>query len=786
MKNSYKIFLLFGAIFLPLLSFSNEAFFIKNEGQILDKKGQKIEHIIGLYKGKSFDVFFQNNQINYVFKKANFSQKNITELMFQKSNYEFQYYRMDIDFLGANPSCKIKFSKQKRLNHRYLNNSSGEIKIDNGYQEILYENIYDGIDLKFYLYENTLKYDFIVHPKGNYENIKMKYIGADNIINQSSKLIIENPLGILEESIPEIYQETKSEKSIVEGNYHVRKNEISFELREFNRNQDLIIDPWSTFIGGVDIEEAYSVFIDGQKNTYTTGYTGSANFPTTVGALEIVKEGQYDAFLTKLDTTGNLIWSTFYGGVGDEFGYQVVVDSDDNPYLIGYTNGNDILVSTSGVFQTNSGGSYDSFILKLDSAGNFVWATYFGGTGGEFTISADIDNSDNILVGGFTSSTDMPTLNPFQGTMGGALDAFIAKFDTTGNLIWSTYCGGSNSEDAHVLKTDNQNNVIISGETFSSDFPVSSGAFQSGNNGNLDVFLTKYDSTGNRVFSTYFGGLNAEDANGLTTDINDNIYLVGYTASNDFPMIGNNIYQNIKNAIKDGFIAKFSPLGQPIRTTFIGGSGDDIFTSAEIGLSNTLNVGGYTGSSDMPIIGIPYQPTNNGLIDGIYYHLDTALTPNYSTYIGGASTDYIRDLKEYENDLMTFVGFTSSSDFPVTSNVAQTIIGGQSDAFVFQADSTFDIITNLPNFFSANNLIDIYPNPFSNIIHLTIKDFNKSDDYEVSIFNVEGKKILCKSIYEKNSVIEFEKNLKSGIYFLEIFKNNQIVESKKLLKKSVY
>jgi hypothetical protein len=611
----------------------------------------------------------------------------------------------------------------------------------------------------------------------------MKYVGAEKIINQSSKIIIETPLGNLEESIPEIYQQTTSDKKIIKGNYKINKDEVSFELGEFDLNKDLIIDPWATFIGGVDIEEAYNVFIDNAKNTYTTGYTGSANFPTTVGALETIKEGQYDAFLTKLDTTGNIIWSTFYGGVGDEFGYEVVVDSDDNPYLIGYTNGNDILVSSSGVFQTTSGGSYDSFILKLDSAGNFIWATYFGGAGGEFTITADIDNSDNILVGGFTSSADMPAVNSYQGTMGGALDAFIAKFDTTGNLIWSTYCGGTNSEDAHVIKTDDQNNVIISGETFSSDFPVSVGAFQSGNNGNQDIFLAKYDSTGSRIFSTYFGGINKEDANGLATDNIENIYVVGYTESNDFPIIGSGVYQNIKDIGKDAFIAKFTTLGQPLASTFIGGSADDIFTSVEIGSSNTLNIGGYTASLDIPILGTPYQPTNNGLLDGMYYHLDTTLTPNYSTYIGGASADYLHDLKEYENDLMTFVGYTSSLDFPVTTNVAQTIIGGQSDAFVFQADSTFNIITNLPNSFLLDDIATVFPNPFINSINLTIDKYDDNGIYKLHIFNVLGEKILSKDIHQKNSLVELDKNLKTGMYLFELYKNMELIESKKLIKK---
>jgi hypothetical protein len=777
-----KIVLIFGMLLLPFSSFSKGDFFIKNYGQIIDKNGQKVEEVICFYRGKEFDVYFQKDKISYVIKKGTQHKRNNSILSDLKQGNTTQIYRVDQKFIDANFNGNVTFLKPETINYKYLNGAIGEIKIKSGYQEILYRNIYDGIDLRFYFYKGSLKYDFIVHANGNSNNIKMEYLGAESLINQPTKIIVKTPLGNLEESIPSIYQISDSKKKKIEGSYQIKDNQVSFRIEDFDSTKDLIIDPWATFVGGLDIEEGYSVFIDKKENTYISGYTGSANFPTTVGALETIKEGQYDAFLTKLDTTGNAIWSTFYGGSGDEFGYEVLVDSDDNPYLIGHTNGNDILVSSSGVFQTTSGGSYDSFILKLDSAGNFIWGTYFGGIGGEFTLTAAIDKSDNILLGGFTSSNDMPTINPYQGTMGGALDAFVAKFDTTGNLIWSTYCGGTNSEDVHVLKTDNQNNVIISGETFSSDFPVSSGAYQSNNNGGLDVFLTKYDSTGNRVFSTYFGGFNTEDANGIATDNLNNIYVAGYTQSNDFPMVGSNIYQNLKNTGRDGFVVKFTPIGQLIRSTFIGGSGDDVFTSAEIGASTSLNIGGYTASTDIPIIGLPYQPTNNGLIDGMYFHLDSTLTPNYSTYIGGSSSDYLLDLEVDVNDLITFGGFTSSPNFPVTPNVFQDTIAGQSDAFVFQADSTFDIITNLSNSFFVTNIIGVYPNPFFNSVNLTIEEYDAKSVYQLFIYNVEGKKIGNKYIHQKRDVIEFDKNLKAGFYFFELHKNEEVIDRIKMIK----
>jgi len=782
MLDLNKIVVVFWLLIAPFLSFAEREVFINNEGQLIDVNGKQLNEVFCFFKGKDFEVYFQKNKISYVLKKANFSDGKSGTLNKLKPNFSVQNYRVDLEFIDCN-NPTISFNKPLNINQRYLNQSVGELYIKDGHQEILYKNIYEGIDLRFYFKNEQLKYDFIVHQNGDYKDIKMKYVGAESIISESSKIIVQTPIGNLEEIIPEIYQHTTSTKKIVKGKYVLSNNEVSFEIENFNSRQKLIIDPWATFIGGVDIEEAYSTFIDNEKNTYVSGYTGSVNFPVTVGVLQTVKQGLYDAFLTKLDTTGNVIWSTLYGGVGDEYGYEVLVDTDDNPYLIGYTNGNDLFVSSSGVFQSVSNGSYDSFILKLDSAGNFIWATYFGGSGGEFTLSADIDNNNNIIIGGFTSSIDMPTINSFQGTMGGALDAFVAKFNTSGNLTWSTYCGGSNSEDVHVLKTDAQNNIIISGETYSSDFPTSAGAFQSINNGNLDVFLAKYDALGNRIFSTYFGGTVAEDANGITTDILNNIYLVGYSASNDFPLIGSSVYQNIKDLGKDAFIVKFSPLGQPLASTFIGGDGDDFFTSAEISSTGSLYVAGYTNSTNMPIVGTPYQNVNNGLSDGVYYKLDTALMPNYSTYIGGISADFITDLYVDSNQLLTFVGYSSSSDFPTTSGVFQEILSGQSDAFVFQSDSIFNISTGLSNYFTSTNLVSTYPNPFNDAFNLTINDFSSLDTYQVFIYSANGKVVLDKRVYKKSSSFDTFFKLKSGNYLIVLLKNETVIYSNQLIKK---
>ncbi len=770
-KTLYLLFAI-NLLFSITINANENTFITKNKGQVIDKE------VFFIYNGNDYRVFFQKNKISYVFTKT--TQSKNSDLSFE-NNYLNETYRIDMEVLNTNPYSDIKSEKSILINYNYLK-SNQELKINEAYKELIYENIYDGIDLKFYFQNDLLKYDFIVHSEGNYSDILLNYNGATKLELINSNLIVQTPLGSLIETIPEVYQKNNKLKKVLKGTYQLKNTQVSFKVDNYNSSQDLIIDPWSTFIGGNDIEEAYSISHDKQKNTYIIGYTGSINFPKTAGSLDTTKNGLYDAFVTKLDTSGNALWSTFYGGIGDEYGYKVVVDINDNPYLIGYTNGNDILVSSSGVFQSNSNGSYDCFIVKLNSAGNFIWGTYFGGSGGESALSGDIDKSNNIIIGGYTSSMNMPTINPYQSTMGGALDAFVAKFDSTGNLMWSTYCGGSNSEDVHMLKVDYQNNVIISGESYSSDFPTSIGAYQSNNNGNLDVYLVKYDSLGNRIFSTYFGGFNSEDAHGLAVDSLNYIYLAGYSESLDFPIIGSNIYQSSKNGAKDAFIAKFSPSGIPLKSTFIGGSSDDVMNSLEISSTNAIYAGGYTYSTDLPIIGTPYQLNNHGLTDGFYFKLDTSLTPNYSTYIGGNSADFINDLIIDNNQLLTFGGYTSSSDFPITPNVMQTTIGGQSDAFVFQTDSTFNITTQINKIFAKDDKTTIYPNPFSDELTIYLDNFNPEKNYQLSIYNINGKKVYDNRITQEKYLIKISTKINAGNYLVIITEDRQPINTFKLIK----
>lgn len=197
---------------------------------------------------------------------------------------------------------------------------------------------------------------------------------------------------------------------------------------------------------------------------------------------------------------------------------------------------------------------------------------------------------------------------------------------------------------------------------------------------------------------------------------------------------------------------------------------------------NAIYAADYTYSNDLPILGTPYQSANNGLSDGFYVKFDTTLTPNYSTYIGGNSADFIYDMNINEYQLLTFGGYTSSSNFPITPNVMQTNLDGQSDAFVFQTDSIFNITSTFNQIFK-NSFINVYPNPISKNLTINIPDFNMADEYQFYIYNIEGKIINQGNIKQKNLTLKTSFITNSGTYLLLITKNRQPYEHLKLLKK---
>ena len=245
---------------------------------------------------------------------------------------------------------------------------------------------------------------------------------------------------------------------------------------------------YSTYLGGSGGEFVSGIAVDGSGNAYVTGKTGSSNFPVTSGALQTTAGGSGDAFVTKLNAAGSaLVYSTYLGGTGtNDAGYGIAVDGSGNAYVTGSTDSTSFPV-TAGAFQTARGGggssTTDAFVTKLNGGGSaLVYGTYLGGSGDEFGRDVALDASGNAYVAGYTASTNFPTSRPLQCANGGSTDAFVTKVNAAGSALdYSTYLGGTTADHAYGVAVDLAGNAYAAGWASSTNFPVTSGAYQTVN-----------------------------------------------------------------------------------------------------------------------------------------------------------------------------------------------------------------------------------------------------------------------------------------------------------------
>ena len=387
---------------------------------------------------------------------------------------------------------------------------------------------------------------------------------------------------------------------------------------------------YSTYLGGSGYDRGSGIAVDSAGNAYVTGGTSSTDFPVTPGAFQTTcgnPSSCGNAFVAKLNPTGStLVYSTYLGGSGRSAGSGITVDSTGNAYVTGYTASTDFPV-TPGAFQTICGGTCNgnAFVTKLNPTGSaLVYSTYLGDRGGGSGIA--VDGADNAYVTGQTQSTDFPvTPGAFQTTCtlsgnGDCNVAFVTKINPTGSaLVYSTYLGGSNIDSGFGIAVDSAGNAYVTGNTYSSDFPTTPGAFQTNYGGNRDAFVTKINPTGSAlVYSTYLGGSGEDLGFGIAVDSAGNAYVTGYTGSNNFPTTPNAIRKTFKQTSNPScrcvFVSGLIPKGSAlVYSTYLGGCGDYGYGIAVDSVGNAY-VTGSTVAEGIPTKN-PLQPADGGADD---------------------------------------------------------------------------------------------------------------------------------------------------------------------------
>jgi len=380
---------------------------------------------------------------------------------------------------------------------------------------------------------------------------------------------------------------------------------------------------YSTYLGGVASGEALGITLDSSGNAYVTGWTASANFPTTAGALQTTFGGGYDdGFVTKLNSTGSaLIYSTYLGGSSYDEGHGIAVDATGNAYVTGLSYSQNF-PTIAGAFQSVLQGYDDAFVSKLNPAGSaLIYSTYLGGNSYDQGNGIAVDASGNAYITGLTYSYHFPTTGQaFRTTWGGGFDAFVSKLNASGTtLLYSTYLGGSSDDYGYGIAVDASNSAYVTGRTYSPDFPTTAGAFQTtpggtGGGGHDDAYVVKLNAAGSAlVYSTYLGGSCDDAGYGIVVDSSGDALVTGDTCSDDFPTTDGSFQRTLGGA-DDAFYGELNPAGSALLySTYLGGNGDDASDGIALDPSGNIYLVGWTSSRNFPTTNGAFQTSLSGI-----------------------------------------------------------------------------------------------------------------------------------------------------------------------------
>lgn len=692
---------------LPPGAFLQQAdrlFFIEN-------KGQWHSDVLYLCRMGNLDVWITKYGVNYNFYKidkeygdmADSHGKDPEDKLGHESpekNTLLYGHRVLMELDGYNPfSATEGRQKQEGYYNYFVGTVSGRhVRKAELYKEVLVKNVYEGIDIRYYFDSGFLRYDFIVHPGANPKQIKFKLKGQIKEYLKEGILCYTTRFGEVQMTDLRCYQEGKE----VPSSFRQEDKKWSIELGAYNKNKTLVIDPlvYSTYIGGDGGDVGRDIAIDANGNVYITGDTFASDYDITSGAYQTTREGATDAFVTKLNATGTaLVYSTYIGGNDAENGEGIVVDADGNAYITGKTFSTDFDV-TSGAFQTNKAGDWDVFVTKLNATGTaLVYSTYIGGFGNDTSFDIAVDAGGNAYVTGYTLSTDYDvTSGVIQASNAGGSDVFVTKLNTMGTaLVYSTYIGGSDTDRGYSIATDADGNAYVTGFSRSSDYNLTSGGYQMSLAGEADVFVTKLNTTGTAlVYSTFIGGVGVDLGNSITIDVDGNAYTTGYTQSADYD-VTSGVIQTSNAGASDIFVTKLNAAGTALLySTYIGGSSEDRANSIAVDAGGNAYITGYTSSTDYDVTSGAFQANNEGDNDVFLTKLNASGTILLYSTYIGGS----------ENDQGFAIAVDATSNAYVTGFTFSTDYDVTSGAFQTSKESGVDAFVTKLNL-CVDNAIDV-------------------------------------------------------------------------------
>jgi hypothetical protein len=469
------------------------------------------------------------------------------------------------------------------------------------YSSVRAKNIRPGIDIVYHGNQRELEYDLVIHPGADVASLWLRFEGSQPVLADNGDIILKTDQGEVRQHKPRVWQEASGQRTEVDCRYVLAKSgAVGFVLSNYDRSVELIVDPiisYSTYLGGTSVDQPAGIAVDPSGYAYVAGTTSSADFPATSRTYH----GKTDVFVTKLNPSGTgLVYSTFIGGTASDTANGIALDSAGNAYVTGNTNSTDFPVTVN---QFTAG--EHAFVLRLGTTGNIVYSTALAGDGLDIGNAIATDASGAAYVAGVTFSTNFPvTAGSYKTTASGGGDAFVAKLSSTGQVSYATYLGGISYDFATALAVDALGNAFVGGNTMSTDFPVTPGAYASAFAGVEDAFVVKLNPAGSSlVYATYLGGSGSDYLTGLAVDAAGNCYVTGSTGSHDFP-ITPGAFSTTRGSVSfngSGFLTKLNATGNSLLySTFLGGSINAAGQAVAVDSSGSAYVAGDSESIDFP------------------------------------------------------------------------------------------------------------------------------------------------------------------------------------------
>ncbi len=776
-------------------SLNNNSSFTENKGQVFDQYHHPRNDILfyGNINGLVFhlrdsgvsyqlyrpDSIFDESISNHLADDCR-SDINLKSKDLQVRN---KIYRTDVSWLGANENVKIEkgLAGQGYCNY-YLDVCPSGILGVKSYDNVIYRELYPGIDLKWYVKNGNLEYDFIVSPNADLHEIKWRIDGYEKIfINGSGQLVIQTPLGEIRKDAPVAYQnEIKLEVS-----WSLENNVVGIDINNYNTLLSLIIDPvvraWGTYYGGTLSDAAESSSIDQYSNIYVAGNTSSISNIATIESHQITHGGNYDAFLVKFNSSGVRQWATYYGGSNNDLAWSCTVDNSSHVYLAGTTSSNTV-IATAGSHQPVSGGLNDAYIVKFNSTtGVRQWATYYGGTSIEEGLGCAVDQSNNVYLCGMTksfnsittSSGHKTTLDSNQNS-----DAFLVKFNSSGVRQWATYYGGSMGEVGFSCVADSASNIYMVGETGSDSSIASSGSHQIVKGGPFDAFLVKFNNVGVRQWATYYGGSKGERGKSCSIDDSMNVYIAGWTNSNS-SIASSGSHQTILGGSDDAFLVKFNTNGLRQWATYYGGSGIDLGYGCNTDKYNNVYLAGSTGSvSQIATLGSHQGTFGGGYDDAFFVKFKSSGTRQWGSYYGSSGSERGSSISIDEFSNVCLTGGADSSNSVATAGSHQFSYGGGFlDGFVAKfAEDNVGVVS-----IETDDHFKLYPNPTTG--QITIELTNPSSG-TIEIYNSIGSKVY-EEVFNAESMLDISLGaaFENGVYLIKLITEDSISSQKLILQR---